>query len=298
MRRVEIIKYTTVLLLFISPSGLLGQSLQIKYLNNENGLSNNAVNTIFQDHNGYMWFGTYDGLNRYDGYEFKVFRNIIGDTTSINSNAINTIDEDALHRLWVGGQKDVSIYDPVTGHFSTPHYKFSDGTVRQNLKDNVIAVKVVNGNYIITGSQHNGLFYIQNGIVANQVPLLEDGKKITDYYVSAIEYNSADQSAYVFIENRGLYVYSLQRHSLSLKNNSIPNANCLKIDSKGKLWVGGNGLYYFNDTTQHFSANSIPYKGPVVSISEDKKERFGLHLTEQAYGCWKLVKQWPLRYHH
>ena len=45
------------------------------YLGIDQGLSNNSVRCIYQDHNGFMWFGTYDGLNRYDGYEFKVFSN-------------------------------------------------------------------------------------------------------------------------------------------------------------------------------------------------------------------------------
>ena len=45
----------------------------VKYIGIEHGLSNNAVTSIYQDHNGFMWFGTYDGLNRYDGYTFKIF---------------------------------------------------------------------------------------------------------------------------------------------------------------------------------------------------------------------------------
>jgi len=44
------------------------------YLGIDQGLSNNSVRCIFQDHEGFMWFGTYDGLNRYDGYQFKIFR--------------------------------------------------------------------------------------------------------------------------------------------------------------------------------------------------------------------------------
>src|SRR5438067_5233912 len=109
-----------VLLLVSVVSDLKSQDLQIKYLGIENGLSNNTVTSIFQDHNGFMWFGTYDGLNRYDGYEYTVFRNVIGDSNSIPSNNINSISEDASHNIWVGGQKEVSIYNPLTKHFSIP----------------------------------------------------------------------------------------------------------------------------------------------------------------------------------
>ena len=63
----------------------------VKYLGIDQGLSNNGVISIFQDHNGFMWFGTFDGLNRYDGYSFKVFRNVLSDTTSLKSNYIRVM---------------------------------------------------------------------------------------------------------------------------------------------------------------------------------------------------------------
>ena len=66
-----------------------GDPNAIRYIGIEHGLSNNAVTCIYQYHNGFMWFGTYDGLNRYDGYSFKIFRNIIGDSTSLNEPYIH-----------------------------------------------------------------------------------------------------------------------------------------------------------------------------------------------------------------
>ena len=65
-----IFRYITVFVLVFISSQLNAQDIQVRYLGIENGLSNNVVNTIFQDHNGFMWFGTYDGLNRYDGHSF------------------------------------------------------------------------------------------------------------------------------------------------------------------------------------------------------------------------------------
>lgn len=64
---------------------------RVEYLGIERGLSNNVVTSIYQDHDGFMWFGTYDGLNRYDGYGFKVYRNIIGDSSSLCHSHINSI---------------------------------------------------------------------------------------------------------------------------------------------------------------------------------------------------------------
>eukprot|EP01035_Chromulina_nebulosa_P055700 gene55700-76340_t len=59
------------------------QNKPVTYLGLEQGLSNNGVTDIYQDRNGFMWFTTYEGLNKYDGYDFKVFKNKIGDTISL-----------------------------------------------------------------------------------------------------------------------------------------------------------------------------------------------------------------------
>lgn len=103
--------------------------LPVRYLGIEQGLSNNAVISICQDHNGFIWIGTYDGLNRYDGYGFKVFHNIIGDSTSLSINTIYTIEEDQNRRIWVGGQKGLSIYNVLTSKFSKVRYTSLSGSL-------------------------------------------------------------------------------------------------------------------------------------------------------------------------
>src|SRR2546423_15500876 len=72
------------------------------YLGIDQGLSNNSVRCIYQDKKGFMWFGTYDGLNRYYGYEFKIFRNSFKNNQSLINNWINAIGEDTKGNLWIG----------------------------------------------------------------------------------------------------------------------------------------------------------------------------------------------------
>ena len=66
------------------------------------GLSQGSVVCILQDNQGFMWFGTQDGLNRFDGYEFTVFKHSPADTTSLNDTFVITIAEDSSGTLWVG----------------------------------------------------------------------------------------------------------------------------------------------------------------------------------------------------
>src|SRR5688572_3300388 len=94
----------------------------ILHLGIEQGLSNNTVRCIIQDHYGFMWFGTYDGLNRYDGQNFKVFRNKFSDSNSLVNNIITAIVEDDHHFIWIGTRQGLSRYNPLLGNFTSITY--------------------------------------------------------------------------------------------------------------------------------------------------------------------------------
>src|SRR5690606_10550536 len=83
----------------------------VKYHGIEHGLSNNYVTAIFQDSHGFMWFGTQSGLNRYDGYQFKVYNHKPGNSMSLTDNRITDITQDAFGRIWIATKKGASILD-------------------------------------------------------------------------------------------------------------------------------------------------------------------------------------------
>lgn len=108
------------LLLFLSAS-LFCQGLQAQYyfdkLTEENGLSDNRVTCFLKDKTGFLWIGTKNGLNRYDGNSFKVFKPAGGN--SISSEEINDVVQDATGKIWVATMAGLSIYDPETNHWET-----------------------------------------------------------------------------------------------------------------------------------------------------------------------------------
>jgi ligand-binding sensor domain-containing protein len=71
-------------------------------LSSADGLSQSTVQSIIQDHKGFMWFGTMDGLNRYDGYTFRVFRSDFSNANTLSNNDIRAIFEDDSGRFWIG----------------------------------------------------------------------------------------------------------------------------------------------------------------------------------------------------
>ncbi|MGM9753251.1 MAG: response regulator [Candidatus Cryptobacteroides sp.] len=106
--------YQPLLLLFcFIPQFLFAE---VKYLTNRNGLSNSSVTCIYQDSEDYLWMGTWDGLNRYNGRDFEIFRPSL-DTTSISGNVIRDIMEDHSGNLWVCSDRGIDRFVKESHNF-------------------------------------------------------------------------------------------------------------------------------------------------------------------------------------
>ncbi len=106
------------LIAFFHVKLLPGQVHQFSHYGVSEGLSQSEILCIFQDSEGYMWFGTQNGLNKFDGYSFKRFFNDPDDTSTISSNWIFDIAEDPNGVLWIGTKNGLNKYDKNTGRFS------------------------------------------------------------------------------------------------------------------------------------------------------------------------------------
>ena len=98
---------------------LVAQTEQYSFskLDIHNVLSHNQVNTILKDANGFIWFGTLSGLNRYDGYSCKVFRKTPNDSSSLTDNFISSLYELPEEKMWVTTKGPPCIYDSHTEKF-------------------------------------------------------------------------------------------------------------------------------------------------------------------------------------
>ncbi len=261
----------------------------VKYLGIDQGLSNNAVISIFQDHDGFMWFGTFDGLNRYDGYSFKVFRNVPGDSTSLKSNYIRVITEDASHHLWIGTAEGLNIYNPVNANFYSAKFRSANNTSLQPLEHSISAIqKNEKDGCMLVGAHNNGLLIFEkNSGTGVQIPFPSWKGHEGDYDVTALTIDANRQLAWVFVQEAGLCLYNIKNKALHLINGTIKKAGSLKSDSKGNLWLGNeNGLFRYDIGNNVFSNNVLPFKGRVMSLFEDRQQV--LWISCDGNGVWSM----------
>lgn len=147
------------------------QHLPIEHITAEQGLSQGVILDILQDQEGFLWIGTKDGLNRYDGYQFKVFTNDPDDPWSISGNTINLLFEDSQGRIWAASENSgINIYDKETGRF---HHIRHDPKEPSSLSGNYISsiVEDTSGYFVVAVSERDlNMFRLQDDFFLNQKP--------------------------------------------------------------------------------------------------------------------------------
>ncbi|TCR13082.1 two component regulator with propeller domain [Sphingobacterium sp. JUb78] len=229
---------------------------QITNSNINQQISNSSVKSIFQDSQGYMWFGTFDGLNRYDGYEIKAYRNQLNQTNSLPHNYIYCIVEDQLKKLWIGTGQGVAIYDRNFDTFSLLSFLDFDNPEKKyimNVDTKTIQVDKKNNVYI--GTNGLGLLLKENNRDnAIRIPLKFDKERsVVDYSVPVIHIDKKNQ-IWVFISDRGLYRFDIQNQELQLINHDILEATSMTSNQTGDIFIANyHGVYIFHNASRKIS---------------------------------------------
>ncbi len=209
-------------------------------ISSKQGLSHSTVISIAQDKNDIMWFATFDGLNRYDGYSFKVYRNEIGNESSLLHDVLRTvfIDSDAV--LWIGNKGGLSRYISEKDNFKNYHCPSKNMDPSE-----VIAIIDFDSSNLLIGSE-SGLWLFN-----------KNEEKFVDYpQLSQLNYqiqSLAKQNNNILIGTvNGLYVYNISRKYLSSVHKSLDGKIIQAIlpQSDSRIWIGteGGGLFLLNLT--------------------------------------------------
>jgi ligand-binding sensor domain-containing protein/class 3 adenylate cyclase/predicted metal-dependent HD superfamily phosphohydrolase len=267
--------------------GAFAQNNTIKFtrLSLKEGLSQSTVNSILQDKRGFMWFATQDGLNRYDGYTFTVFKHSLQDTNSISDNFVHCIVEDIYGNIWAATDAGLNSYNPETGRFI--RYNVQSG--RKNwLGGNAIHALATdkNGN-IWVGTADAGLYYFDT-----KANLFKAYK--TDYSDSSLSSNAIqslfidrDENLWIGTIGGGLNFFDTKYRTFkiyqeSASENSLSNNLVWSIyqDKDGFIWIGTNdGLNRLDIKKQEFKRYKLK-PGDIFSLSNNVVK----HITEDDLG--------------
>lgn len=280
------VTYFLFVLILLYNSQTLGQINPVNFTRilSQNGLSQNTVHCILQDNKGFMWFATEDGLDKYDGYNFTVYKNIAHDESSLSDNFIWTIYQDRDGNMWVGTNSGgLCEFNIKKEKFTT--YKNAPGDINSLTLNNVRAICEDNEGYLWVGTE-GGLdrFDVKKKIFVHYKHDPANPNSLSNNVVLSLFVDDNDN---IWIgSNGGLDKFNrkdniFHHYTFNSGNvNSIGNNIVLSIyqDRTGYLWVGTlNGLVRFDKNSGKFHryvTNPLESRGTNInrinSIVEDK----------------------------
>ncbi len=264
---------------------------QFRRIHSDWGLSNNQINTIFSDSRGFMWFGTVSGLNRYDGYNFKVFKHVVDDPFSIPENSIHQIFEDHLGLLWLlSGSNELTIYDPETESFGKDHELFHKNIALP--RENINTIRMDRDSCLWFSYDQHGLYFYNKKHDALYSFCYQPGSSasLSSDLINDVSFCSCGK---VYVVNDSGIIDIIDPQLMEVVENLDFNLGAsqlehdrnyrLFIDSEDDFWIYSVnypvGLFYINrrnnEIQEYSPSSSINYISSkiVTGIIEDSRGR-------------------------
>ncbi len=264
--------HTWIFVLCLCAASLFAQSDEIAFerLTTQQGLSQGSVLSMVQDNRGFMWFGTEDGLNRWDGHSFKIFRANSRDTSSLPRSYVEALCVDSEGTLWVGTKGGLSRYNPYSESFQ--NYKTGDNQ------------RGLTNGYITSIAEDSSRKYLWIGTYGGGLNRLTKATGEVVHYRKQAGQNNALQSdiiwrvhvtasgqVWVGSYDGGLYQYQPATNNFLrfTPDSSLAQAwrvndlQAISSDRLGKIWIGTNrsGLWRveYNPTTKKAVFTHFPH---------------------------------------
>lgn len=203
------------------------------------GLSQSTIFDITQDKRGNMWFATYNGLNKYDGYSFTVYQYDEEDPHSIGSDFIRTCITDSQGRIWAGTNEGLSLYDADKDRFE--NFVFAKSDKEHSIKN------------IVEFKEKLLLLQMEESLLLFDTETRQFQNNMLPPSLTSITINSLyQQGDYIYIgSKKGVFSYSISQNRLkAIASDRLTGKQILAIlqQSSTRLWVGteGDGLFLIN----------------------------------------------------
>ena len=252
------------------------ESFNFKNITIEDGLSQSTVETIYQDSKGYIWIGTNDGLDRYNGYEFKHYKHDKYDKNSIANNYIVDIAEDKNGYIWVSTIGGLSRINPDKDEIKNYYSKEDSGNLSNS---NLWQILCTKDNRLIASTIDGLNVYDKNKDKFTRI-LYKEGELPSQYIYSLEE----DINGHIWVgTDNGLVELDKDLNIVKSYQDAIGDSDVYNVydDSKGNIWVCtlDNGLFKINlddKSVENYKNNnskiSIPSNNvrDIISDSEGK----------------------------
>ena len=277
-----------VAFIVFSVSGVFAQELYFHHITTDNGLVNGNVRTIIQDYQGFIWFGTEDGLQRYDGHTTVTYHHKDSDSSSLSSNYVLTLFEDSKNNLWIGTlDAGLCWYDRTNDSFKRFAHNPSD---KHSLLGNYVrAINESSDHILYIGLEHGGFSYFEtptdpgaelkftNVAVPNRNNVLG-----TNLVGTIIE--DSDHTMLIGSNGGGINQFNPKTKEVRpfLKDSTAASIHHVFLDSKKRLWIAtwDNGLYIIDRLSKrmihHTSNDQVGSLGQnqVETVAEDREGNF------------------------
>lgn len=248
-------------------------TIKFENVSTREGLSQSSPNCIFQDSRGILWIGTEDGLNKYDGYSFIVYKPEVNNPGSISNNRIKCIIESKDGNLWIGTNGGgLNVYDRKKDLF-----EYFDGYDSSYFNHKIINCLHENDDGTIWAGTNNGLLRIEPS-KKNTLLFVHDpynSASISDDLITCV---TSDNYGYLWVGtqnglnrmNSGKESFKWYLHDdeieSSISNNSI---TCFLLDKSNTLWVGtSEGLNLYDHSSEEFERISLNHKKRINGLTE------------------------------
>lgn len=236
--------------------------IPVRNLGVSDGLSSNSATSIVQDKFGFIWVGTFNGLNRYDGFSFKTYRNKWQDSLSLVNDHVVTIGADESG-IWAGTLKGISFFSFATQDFRSFKY-LNPTTQKQEDIEARCSNLLVSDGIVFLGTEDKGLLVLYpNAGYFIQIPY----QNTPDFNVQGICTYNGD--VYLFVKNVGLCLYDPSNKKLKVVSTVMnEGGKLLPVPDKGLIYVGSqNGLFQYSPDSKLFSEAKYNAELPSKNIT-------------------------------
>ena len=249
-------------------------NIQFTHLTQKEGLSNDGVRCIAQDHEGFIWIGTNDGLNRFDGYHVQRIYQIPGEKNSLVNNTIHNLAFDKNDRLWISTREGFSCYDRRTGVFRNFRHNPADTNSLETDQDIGLYIDHDNSAWVATSTalyHYDSLFHYKKVTMGFKQMVLDQKM------IGAYGYLMEDRQNQLWSAKYG-YLFLVDKKTKLVKKQYGPLKGiirCIYQDSHLHYWVGSflGGLCGFDPATGTFDNIPLNNSSSVVySVTEWKDQ--------------------------